>query len=237
MSVLFIADIHLHEQAAVVAFGFLHFLKTRAVSAEALYILGDLFEIWIGDDNRNPLHQAIAAALKALNKRGITCYFIHGNRDFLLGKRYAAVCGITLLPTQQVLQLYGQRIVILHGDILCTDDVNYQKFRRWVRQHWLQRLFLSLPLWLRLRIAKKIRSNSMRTNAGKTANIIDVNLQTVMTMMEHTGAAVMIHGHTHQPAVHCLPGKRSRAVLGTWHQHGSVIEVNATGVTLSEFSL
>ncbi|MCR3756019.1 MAG: UDP-2,3-diacylglucosamine diphosphatase [Sodalis sp. Psp] len=237
VSTLFVADIHLRGQESAITVDFLHFLRTRAVTAKALYILGDLFEIWIGDDDPNPLHQIIAAALKALNQRGIPCYFIHGNRDFLLGKCYATVCGVTLLPAQQVLQLYGRRIVILHGDTLCTDDANYQNFRSRVRQRWLQRLFLSLPLWLRLRIADRMRSNSMRVNNdNKTADIIDVNPQTVMAMMERTSAAVMIHGHTHRPAVHCLPGERYRAVLGAWYHRGSAIEVNSAGVTLIEFS-
>lgn len=236
MSILFIADIHLREQEVAITVCFLHFLRTRAVTAEALYILGDLFESWIGDDDPNPLHQTIATALKALSQSGIPCYFIHGNRDFLLSKHYAAVCGMTLLPAQQVLQLHGQRIIILHGDTLCTNDANYQSFRCRVRHRWLQRLFLSLPLWLRLQIANRMRSNSMRANASKTADIIDVNPQIVMAVMEHTDAAVMIHGHTHQPTVHCLPGNRLRVVLGAWHHQGSAIEINSAGITLIEFS-
>lgn len=235
MSTLFVADIHLRAQEPAITAGFLHFLRTRAVAAQALYILGDLFEVWIGDDDPNPLHHEIAVALRALGQRGIPCYFIHGNRDFLLGQRYASACGMTLLPAQQVMQLDGLQVVILHGDTLCTDDSDYQRFRRRVHQRWLQRLFLSLPLRLRLRIADRMRANSLRANAGKTADIMDVNAQAVMTVLAHTGATVMIHGHTHRPAIHELPGECRRAVLGAWHRQGSAIEVMAKGVTLHEF--
>ncbi|MGL9774300.1 MAG: UDP-2,3-diacylglucosamine diphosphatase [Sodalis sp. (in: enterobacteria)] len=233
MSTLFVADIHLCAQEPAITAGFLHFLRARA--AQALYILGDLFEVWIGDDDPNPLHHEIAVALQALTQRGIPCYFIHGNRDFLLGKRYAAACGMTLLPAQRVMQLDGLRVVILHGDTLCTDDNDYQRFRRRVHQRWLQRLFLSLPLRRRLRIADRMRANSLRANAGKTADIMDVNAQAVMTVMDDTGATVMIHGHTHRPAIHQLPGERRRAVLGAWHHQGSAIEVSNSGVVLHEF--
>lgn len=235
MSTLFVADIHLCAQEPAITAGFLHFLRTRARAAQALYILGDLFEVWIGDDDPNPLHHEIAMALQALTQSGIPCYFIHGNRDFLLGKRYAAACGMTLLPAQRVMQLDGLRVVILHGDTLCTDDNDYQRFRRRVHQRWLQRLFLSLPLRLRLRIADRMRANSLRANAGKTADIMDVNARAVMAVMEDTGATVMIHGHTHRPAIHQLPGERRRAVLGAWHHQGSAIEVSTRGVMLHEF--
>lgn len=235
MSTLFVADIHLCAQEPAITAGFVHFLRTRAIAAQALYILGDLFEVWIGDDDPNPLHREIAVALQALGQRGIPCYFIHGNRDFLLGKRYAAACGVTLLLAQQVMQLDGLRVVILHGDTLCTDDSDYQRFHRRMHQRWLQRLFLSLPLRLRLHIADRMRANSLRANAGKTADIMDVNAPAVMAVMEHTGATVMIHGHTHRPAIYLLPEDRRRAVLGAWHRQGSAIEVSARGVTLHEF--
>ncbi|RLR18298.1 UDP-2,3-diacylglucosamine diphosphatase [Sodalis-like symbiont of Bactericera trigonica] len=235
MSTLFVADIHLGAQEPAITAGFLHFLRARAIAAQALYILGDLFEVWIGDDDPNPLHHEIAVALQALTQRGIPCYFIHGNRDFILGKCYAAACGITLLPAQRVMQLDGLRVVILHGDTLCTDDNDYQRFRRRVHQRWLQRLFLSLRLRLRLRIADRMRANSLRANAGKAADIMDVNAQAVMAVMEDTGATVMIHGHTHRPAIHLLPGERRRAVLGAWHHQGSAIEVSTSGVILHQF--
>lgn len=232
---MFVADIHLCAQEPAITAGFLHFLRTRAISAQALYILGDLFEVWIGDDDPNPLHHKIANALQALSQRGIPCYFIHGNRDFLLGQRYTKICSMTPLSILQVMQLNGLRIVILHGDTLCIDDNDYQRFRRQVQKRWLQRLFLSLPLTLRLHIADRIRTNSVRVNAGKTTEIMDVNAQAVMAMMVHTGATVMIHGHTHRPAIHILPGNRRRVVLGAWHRQGSAVEVTAKGIMLHEF--
>ncbi|CUX96858.1 UDP-2,3-diacylglucosamine diphosphatase [Candidatus Doolittlea endobia] len=235
MSTLFVADIHLCAREPAITAGFLHFLRARAIAAQALYILGDLFKVWVGDDDPNPLHHEIAVALQALTQRGIPCYFIHGNRDFLLGKRYAAACGITLLIAPQVMFLNGLRIVILHGDALCTDDNDYQRFRRWMHQRCLQRLFLSLPLWLRLRIADRMRANSLRANSGKTTGIMDVNAQAVIAAMDDTDSTVMIHGHTHQPAIHQLPGKRCRAVLGAWCHHGSIVEVSTSGVILHEF--
>lgn len=237
MSTLFISDIHLSTQNSATTASFMHFLRTRALSAQALYILGDLFEAWIGDDDHNQLHHKISVALQILSQRCIPCYFIHGNRDFLLGKRYARTCGMTLLSAPLVMQLDGLSIVILHGDTLCTDDSEYQHFRRLVHQRWRQQLFLSLPLPLRLRIANRMRANSLYVNTIKTSNIMDVNTQAVMKLMAHTGAKVMIHGHTHLPAIHSLPGACRRVVLGAWHSHGSVIEVTATSVKLCEFSV
>ncbi|MGL9769360.1 MAG: UDP-2,3-diacylglucosamine diphosphatase [Sodalis sp. (in: enterobacteria)] len=236
MSTLFVSDIHLCAQEPTITAGFLHFLRARARTAQALYILGDLFEVWIGDDDPNPLHHEIAMALQTLTQCGIPCYFIHGNRDFLLGSRHANACGMTLLPAQKVMELDGLRVVILHGDTLCTDDNEYQRFRSRVHQRWLKCLFLSLPLRLRLHIAHRMRINSLRANVGKTANIMDVNVQTVMAVMDATGATVMIHGHTHRPAIHQLPEERWRVVLGAWYHQGSAIEVSNSSVTLHDFS-
>ncbi|XOD70035.1 MAG: UDP-2,3-diacylglucosamine diphosphatase [Sodalis sp. (in: enterobacteria)] len=235
MSTLFLADIHLCAKNPSITAGFLHFLHTRAITAKAIYILGDLFDVWIGDDDPNPLHHDITLAIQALGQRGIRFYFIHGNRDFLLGKRYAGNCGIALLPTQKIIKINGFRIVILHGDTLCTTDRNYQRFRFWMHQNWLQRLFLSLPLQMRLHIAHKMRINSLRANAEKLDNIMDVNPQAISALMEYTGATVMIHGHTHRPAIHFLPGNRCRVVLGAWHNHGSAIEISDRGIMLHEF--
>lgn len=238
MSILFVADIHLRPQEPAITAAFLHFLRYRTINAEALYILGDLFEIWVGDDNLNPLHQEIATALHALSHRKTSCFFIHGNRDFLLGQHYASSCRMTLLPAHQILELEGHRIVILHGDTLCTDDTDYQRFRYQVHHRWLQRLFLLLPLSVRLHIADIIRSNSTYANVDKNKNIMDVNPQAVKTVFTQTQAGVMIHGHTHRPAIHQIvstAGTCRRAVLGAWNQQGSVIEISATGMVLIEF--
>ncbi len=238
MSTLFVGDIHLNEQEPAITAGFLHFLRHHAAKADALYILGDLFEVWIGDDDPAPLHQMIAGALSELNRKGVPCYFIHGNRDFLLGRRFAAASGMTLLPDLQRLSLEGHRIVTLHGDTLCIDDAAYQRFRRRVHQKWLQRLFLALPLTWRLRIAAKLRADSSRANSGKSAEIMDVNPGAVIRTLVAMEVDWMIHGHTHRPAVHRLvtpAGEAHRAVLGAWHHQGSMVRVSAAGIELIEF--
>ena len=140
MATLFIADLHLCAEEPAITAGFLRFLAGEARKADALYILGDLFEAWIGDDDPNPLHRQMAAAIKAVSDSGVPCYFIHGNRDFLLGKRFARESGMTLLPEEKVLELYGRRVLIMHGDTLCTDDAGYQAFRAKVHKPWLQTL-------------------------------------------------------------------------------------------------
>lgn len=238
MTTLFIADLHLSEQEPAITAGFLRFLAGEARRADALYILGDLFEAWIGDDDPQPLHAEIAAALKALSASGVHCYFIHGNRDFLLGRRFARASGMTLLPEEQVLDLYGRRVLIMHGDTLCTDDEGYQRFRKKVRNPLIQKIFLALPLRLRLKIAGKMRADSQQANQQKSLAIMDVNPQAVTAVMQRHQVRWLIHGHTHRPAIHTLAllgGDAHRAVLGAWHQEGSMVAVNAHGVELITF--
>jgi len=228
---LFIADIHLCQQEPAITAGFLHFLQREAHQADALYILGDLFEVWIGDDDPNPLHAQVAAALSALP---LPVYFIHGNRDFLLGKRYARASGMQLLPEEQVLSAYGHRVLIMHGDTLCTDDQGYQRFRRKVHQRWLQRLFLALPLFLRQKVATRMRADSQQANQHKSQAIMDVNAAAVQEAMQRHQVSLLIHGHTHRPAVH-VSAEGERAVLGAWHERGSMIVLDASGIRLVEF--
>jgi UDP-2,3-diacylglucosamine hydrolase len=238
MSTLFIADLHLCAQEPTITVGFLRFLQREAVHADALYILGDLFEAWIGDDDPEPLHAEIATALKALQQAGVPCYFIHGNRDFLIGKRFARASGMTLLPEEQVVSLYGRRILILHGDTLCTDDHAYQQFRKKVHNSLIQQLFLALPLRWRLKIAARMRARSQQNNQYKSEAIMDVNPQAVEQAMARHQVQWMIHGHTHRPAVHRLDlpcGEAHRAVLGAWHVSGSMIKVTPDAVELIEF--
>ncbi len=238
MTTLFIADLHLCEQEPAITAGFLHFLRHDAPQADALYILGDLFEAWIGDDDPQPLHSQIAAALHQLHQQGVPCFFIHGNRDFLVGRRFARESLMSLLPEQKVLELHGHRVVILHGDTLCTDDIGYLKFRKKVRNPLIQKLFLALPLKWRLSIASKMRADSKASNSGKSMDIMDVNQQAVRQTMQASGAEWMIHGHTHRPAIHDVNlGQQHglRAVLGAWHEQGSVIKVTSSGMELIEF--
>jgi UDP-2,3-diacylglucosamine hydrolase len=238
MAHLFIADLHLCEQEPAITAGFLNFLQQHTIDAEALYILGDFFEIWIGDDDTNPLHQQIANALSQLHQRNVKIYFIHGNRDFLLGKTFAKQCQMMLLPETTPLNLYGKKIVIMHGDTLCTDDRSYQKLRKRVHNPLIQWMFLLLPLRWRLNIAKKMRSGSQRSQQNKSMSIMDVNQQAVINTMQQTQAEWLIHGHTHRPAIHDVPlgkGYGKRAVLGAWHQQGSMIKVSQQGMELLQF--
>jgi UDP-2,3-diacylglucosamine hydrolase len=198
VATLFIADLHLCVEEPAITAGFLRFLAGEARKADALYILGDLFEAWIGDDDPNPLHRQMAAAIKAVSDSGVPCYFIHGNRDFLLGKRFARESGMTLLPEEKVLELYGRRVLIMHGDTLCTDDAGYQAFRAKVHKPWLQTLFLALPLFVRKRIAARMRANSKEANSSKSLAIMDVNQNAVVSAMEKHQVQWLIHGHTHR---------------------------------------
>lgn len=232
---LFIADLHLCQEEPAITAGFLHFLQREAPHCDALYILGDLFEAWIGDDDPNPQHQQVARALRALP---VPVYFIHGNRDFLIGRRFAQACGMTLLPEEQVLTLYGRRLLIMHGDTLCTDDAGYLRFRAKVHNPWIQRLFLALPLWIRKRIAARMRADSKQANQHKSQTIMDVNQEAVVATMLRQQVPLLIHGHTHRPAIHTLSlqGETAqRAVLGAWHSRGSMIQLDASGIQLIHF--
>jgi len=238
VATLFIADLHLHTEEPAITAGFLRFLRGEARGADALYILGDLFEAWIGDDDPEPLHREIASEIRALVNTGVPCYFIHGNRDFLLGKRFAAESGMILLPEEQRLELYGRPVLILHGDTLCTDDTGYQAFRAKVHQPWLQKLFLSMPLFIRRRIAARMRDGSKAANSHKTMNIMDVNPQAVADVMAKHQVQWLIHGHTHRPAVHELSANGQpafRVVLGAWHEEGSMVKVTTDNVELIAF--
>lgn len=238
---LFISDLHLDEEQPAIADGLLAFLAREAPRAHSLYVLGDLFEAWIGDDHDTPFHQRIVAAFRRFADAGRSLYFLHGNRDFALGEAFATAAGGALIAENTALTLHGRRLLLAHGDALCTDDHEYQKFRAMVRNpQWLAGM-LAMPLPARLALAQKLRSESRMRNANKADNIMDVNDGTVRALLNDSGAEVLVHGHTHRPAVHRVElGHRvaERIVLGDWHpQKGWCLRANAQGLHLESFPL
>ncbi|PVX41457.1 UDP-2,3-diacylglucosamine hydrolase [Pasteurella langaaensis DSM 22999] len=226
----FIADLHLSENRPDLTALFVDFMQTKAPAAQALYILGDLFDFWIGDDEKSPVIASVIEQIKWVSSQGVPCYFIHGNRDFLIGKKFAQACGLTLLGDYEVVNLYGEPTLICHGDTLCTDDVKYQAFRQKVHQKWRQWLFLRLPLKVRLKIGQKIRAQSQKDKLKKTEMIMDVNPEFVLQTFQRFGVKRMIHGHTHRQNIHQIPPHFERIVLGDWGKTASILEVTASGV-------
>lgn len=235
MTVLFISDLHLSPSHPEITHCFLRFLKEDALNASALYVLGDLFEAWIGDDDDTPLHSDVANAFRALTDSGVPVYFIHGNRDFLIGKRFANAAGITLLPEQQVIDLFGEPTLIMHGDTLCIQDEAYQNYRKKVHNPLIQWLFFRLPLSLRRRVGEKLRAGSAKSNQAKSQDIMDVDQDEVIRVMQTQQVSRLIHGHTHRPDIHSLRvnGKPAqRIVLGDWYSQGSVLTCTEAGCSL-----
>ena len=231
----FIADLHLCENRPDITACFLRFLKDDAIEAEKLYILGDLFEAWVGDDDDSPYLKTIADALTKLSQIGTKIYFIHGNRDFLLGKSYAKKAKMQLLPEIETIELYGQTVVIMHGDTLCTRDINYQVFRTKSRSWWWQTAVKSLPLFIRKKMAENYRKQSAAATAVKSQEIMDVTESEVVTCLEQYQSQLLIHGHTHRPAVHEIMANgenAQRIVLGDWYEQGAWLKVTPESIEL-----
>ena len=225
---LFIADLHLEDSAIDRTEWLLAFLAGPARKAEAVYILGDLFEFWIGDDALSATAQQVAKATAALHAAGVPCYFMHGNRDFLLGENYASAAGMELLPESLVVDLYGTPTLLLHGDTLCTDDVEYQVFRQQTRDPAWQAAILAMSIEERLQMARAARDVSMEHTGSTPPDIMDVNPEAVSDAFRKHKVSRMIHGHTHRPAFHLvdLGGTTAeRIVLADWHEAGSYLEV------------
>ena len=221
----FIADLHLSENRPHLLALFRQFMQEQAPHAEKLYILGDLFDFWIGDDEKSDLISEVQQLIRHLTEQGVPCYFQHGNRDFLIGKKFANACGLTLLPTYQVIDLYGTPTLLCHGDTLCVDDVKYQQYRKKVHQKWRHWLFLHLPLKVRLKIAEKIRAKSRQDKQLKSTEIMDVNADFVQQMFAQFHVTQMIHGHKHRQKHHEIPPHFHRIVLGDWGETSSLLEV------------
>ncbi len=217
---LFISDLHLQEEAPSIVEAFQNFMRERAPSADALYVLGDFFETWIGDDDESAFNTQLIVTLRNLVDKGTPVYFIRGNRDFLIGKRFAEKTGATLLPDPSRIELYGKPVLLSHGDRLCTLDLKHQAYRRKTEKRWLQKLFLSVPLKLRRKLAKRLREKSKKHNLTAPRYITDVTHDEVIRLMKANDIYFLIHGHTHRPGIHDVtvdgqPGKR--IVLGAWH--------------------
>ena len=227
MARLFVSDLHLDASAPQANEQFLEFLRTHAARAEALYILGDMFESWVGDDESDTAKARICAGLHELTASGVACFALHGNRDFLLGRRFCARTGVHLLPDPIIAQLDGERVLVTHGDALCTDDHSYQELRSTVRTVDWQRRFLGLPLEVREGFANRARQGSRAHTTRTAPTIMDVNHDAVAAAFRAAKARRMIHGHTHRPGVHNSKvddQPAQRIVLGAWYEQGSYLE-------------
>jgi len=226
MLTLFISDLHLHETRPQITRAFFHFLQTQAINAEKLYILGDFFDAWVGDDDDSPLNIEVANELKKLSNSGTQIFLMHGNRDFLLGEKFAAQAGAQILAEYALIDLYGQPTLLVHGDSLCTDDSEYMAFRKQVRSPLWQQQILAQPLAARRVLAAQLREKSQAMNSLKAEDIMDVNQAEVVRVMQSAGVKRLIHGHTHRPARHVfdINGETAeRIVLGDWHDKGWAI--------------
>jgi UDP-2,3-diacylglucosamine hydrolase len=225
----FLSDLHLPPEVSPLRQHFLSFVEGRARGAEGVYVLGDLFEYWIGDDVGMQVYAPEIAALAALTASGVPVYFQHGNRDFLVGRDFSALTGVAILDDPTVVDLYGTRTLVAHGDMFCTDDVAYQRWRRFSRLKPAQWIFHRLPVSRRERIAGGLRSGSDRSKANKPENIMDVNAGAVASTFAHYRVPRMIHGHTHRPMEHRV-GDAERIVLADWRpERCEVLEVDASG--------
>jgi UDP-2,3-diacylglucosamine hydrolase len=231
MTTLFISDLHLDPERPAITELFGRFVDEEARGADALYILGDLFEAWVGDDDPSEAGAFVASKLRALRDAGVPVRFIRGNRDFLLGDEYARRAGMEILPDPAVVPLYGQPVLLMHGDLLCSDDTAYQAFRAQTRDPRWQAQFLAQPLPARLAFAQQARAASKAHQSGLQSlgameTITDATPATIADTFARYGVDRIIHGHTHRPKVHEGDGGGTRIVLGDWYEQGSVLRVD-----------
>ena len=237
MSTLFISDLHLEAARPEIGEQFLAFLAGPARDADALYILGDLFEAWLGDDDPNPYYAGMKQAIRALSDSGVPVYFMHGNRDFMIGEGFAEECGLTLLPDPCPVELHGEKVLLSHGDYLCTDDVEYQQVRAMTRNPEWQAMMMAKSVEERIAFAREAREQSMARHESMSEEIADVNEDAVEQAFREHGVDIFLHGHTHRPAVHPFHVDERpvhRIVLGDWYEQGSMVEWDADGPRLEE---
>ena len=236
MSTLFIADLHLSEQHPFITQALFSFLDNKTENIDALYILGDLFEVWIGDDEHTPLMDEVAAKLSDYSSvNGVPIYYIHGNRDFMIGKKYAKQSSMTLLAEHYEIDLYGTKTLLMHGDTLCLADKNYQKMRKVIHNPVLQFVFNLLPLHFRKKIGWKIRTASQSKKVYKNSEMMGVTQSEVERLLVKHQCQTLIHGHTHQVAKHefTINGlKHTRFDVGDWYSNFSYVEATKNGVEL-----
>jgi len=235
VTTLFISDLHLEADRPDIADQFLRFLETDALHADAVYILGDLFESWVGDDDPNEHYAWIKQALRKLTRKNPPVYFMHGNRDFMIGEKFAEETGVEILADPVVHEIHGQAVLLSHGDAYCTDDVEYQAIRKMTRDPAWQAMMLQKPLEERLAFAAQARAASMARGGTLSDEIGDVNTGAIDAAMREAGVVVMLHGHTHRPAIHefSLDGQpATRIVLGDWYEQGSVVRWDENGPVL-----
>lgn len=235
MATLFVSDLHLEADRPDIGKQFLQFLDTDAKEADDLYILGDLFEAWVGDDDPNTHYFTIKRAIRKLVDGGIPVYFMHGNRDFMIGNGFANETGVKILDDPHEVSMYGQKTLLSHGDVLCTDDVQYQRVRKMVRDPDWQANMRAKPLKERLRIAQEARRQSLEQTINQSLEIMDVNHDEVVRVMKKHKVDVLLHGHTHRPAVHDVQignRKAKRIVLGDWYTQGSMVRWDSRGPKL-----
>ena len=230
----FISDIHLSDKHPELTQAFFTFLNESKEACTHLFILGDLFETWIGDDDDLPLHREIKQALLSFTTNGPETFFMHGNRDFLVGSLFAKDTGITILPDPFTLDINGQKVVLSHGDFLCTDDQDYIDFRNQVREQDWQLNFLSKSLDERKQIAANLRTDSKEATSKKSDSITDVNEQSVLDFINEHQPDLFIHGHTHRPNIHDA-GSSKRIVLGDWSDYGWFLYINDDKNSLEKF--
>lgn len=238
--ILLISDLHLEEQRPDISRAFVHFLAERAPQAQALYILGDFFEVWIGDDAMSPFQHDIARALRQLSDSGTRVYLMHGNRDFLIGQAFCREAGCTLLKDPSLIQVGGEPVLLMHGDSLCTLDVGYMKLRRVLRNPLTRFILRNLPLSTRHKLARKLRNESRAQTQMKASEIVDVTPEEVPKVMAAFGVRTLIHGHTHRPATHALDvdgQPAQRIVLGDWDKQAWALQIDDNGYQQAPFAL
>ena len=237
MSIAFVSDLHLEPIENKRVKVFFQFLNNAVNKYEELYILGDFFEYWIGDDDTQSVNKLIMQKLKTASNNGLKIYFIHGNRDFLIGSEFESETGVKILADQHTFNIGEKKIMISHGDAFCVDDVEYQEMKREIRSDSWKKDFLTKSISERVDFANNLRTKSSERNSNKPENIMDVNDNYVLEVVRREKIDILIHGHTHRPAVHKLENSSIRTVLGSWEEEGWVADCIEENIKLTSFPI